>query len=458
MKTFISAILLVAALVADNAGAAGIVRIANGDCSALGAAAAAAPGAEPSLILLANGGSYPPCVLNVTGNIAIDGNGADFNLPAVPFTDIPQVAIAAGARLSMRHLTLSYSPAPGTSTKTPKIGSVFAGPPAIVNAGTLVLESVAIPDDAVFGYVSISGAWRHFMGNTGRVVLRNVTIKEVYDANNGQVADFTGLLSGNVEISHATIVTSKPFANLFGAGAISVANSIVIAPGTAICNPAVPHPNFVSLGGNIVSDAACGFNARNDRLAGDAHFLDFGLHGSITPTLALNYDSPAIGNGLAANCEAADARGLSRGTTHCDAGAYEVGGGNGKLSSTGMSGLYFNAANNGHYVSIQKLFADQALVIWNTFDEQGVPAWLYGVGTIGGNQIHVPQVAQNVGGKLHEGGSVDVSTPTLWGSFDVTLSDCYNATLSYSSPLPQFGTGSTTLQRLAFLDGVNCAP
>jgi len=80
------------------------------------------------------------------------------------------------------------------------------------------------------------------------------------------------------------------------------------------------------------------------------------------------------------------------------------------------------------------------------------------VGIINGNQIHVAQVAQNVGGTLHPGGGVSGSTPTLWGSFDVNLSDCYNASLSYSSLLPQFGTGSTTLQRLVFLDGVNCAP
>jgi len=96
-------------------------------------------------------------------------------------------------------------------------------------------------------------------------------------------------------------------------------------------------------------------------------------------------------------------------------------------------------------------------VIWNTFDQNGVPAWLYGVGTVNGNQIHVEQVAQNVGGILHAGGGVSGATPTLWGTLDVNLSDCYNASLSYNSVLPQFGSGSTTLLRLAFLDGVNCA-
>ena len=107
----------------------------------------------------------------------------------------------------------------------------------------------------------------------------------------------------------------------------------------------------------------------------------------------LNTNSPAIGNGVAANCEATDARGKTRGQQGCDSGAYEFGGGEGQLGAAGMSGVYFNAANNANYVSVQRLGGDFALVIWNTFDELGAPAWLYGVGTVSGSNIHVAQVA-----------------------------------------------------------------
>jgi hypothetical protein len=109
-------------------------------------------------------------------------------------------------------------------------------------------------------------------------------------------------------------------------------------------------------------------------------------------------------------------------------------------------------------VSIQRLHDDTALVIWNTFDENGMPAWLYGVGSVSGKTIHVPQVARNTGGKLLPGGDVVGSHAAVWGTFDVTLSDCYNAQLSYSSSDPEFGSGKTSLTRLAFLDDVNCAP
>jgi len=70
----------------------------------------------------------------------------------------------------------------------------------------------------------------------------------------------------------------------------------------------------------------------------------------------------------------------------------------------------------------------------------------------------VTQVGRNSGGKLLPGGEVVGSHAALWGTMDVDLSDCYTAKLSYNSNDPNFGSGSTPLTRLAFVDGVNCAP
>src|SRR5262249_51959421 len=112
-----------------------------------------------------------------------------------------------------------------------------------------------------------------------------------------------------------------------------------------------------------------------------------------------------------------------------------------------------------HYVSIQRLRNNTALVIWNTFDENGTPVWLYGVGDVlSGSYIHVGEVAQNVGGKLQPGGNVTGSKAQLWGYLNVAFTDWYNARLAYTAQVPFFGAGATSLQRLAFLDGVDCAP
>jgi hypothetical protein len=448
MKRLVRCLLLFAFGFAQTTFAAGIVRIANGDCASLTAAAAAASSQEPSLIVLARNGSYEGCPMNVSGNVAIDGAGAW--MPLLQYRSDSelgsQIMIASGGRLTVRNLNLGYPPsmlpAAGASPKF-----LVGYSPAIVNYGTLILDSVSVSGER-FGYSGIGAIGGGFIGNLGTLVLRNTSI---VDAGNA----FGTLLNGKVEISHSTISNSQAGSTtLLGVSApSSVANSVLMNNDGQVC----VGTGFTSRGGNITSDASCGFTASNDRVVADARLLDFGTHGGVVNTLALDYDSPAIGNGLLANCEATDARGLARGQNSCDSGAYEVGGGDGKLSATGMSGLYFNSANDGHYVSIQRLAGNLALVIWNTFDESGTPAWLYGVGTVTGDQIHVEQVAQNIGGILHAGGAVSGATPTLWGTFDLNLSDCYTASLTYNSLLPQFGSGSTSLQRLAFLDGVNCA-
>jgi hypothetical protein len=452
MKRLVRCLLLFALGATQAAFAGGIVHIANADCAALTAAAGAQPGREPSLIVLARNGSYAGCPMNVSGNVTIDGAGSW--MPLIQNRSDSglgdQIMIAAVGRLTIRNLNFGYPPSalPATeSTVPPKF--LISYVPAVQNFGTLVLDSVSVSGER-FGLSGIGTIGGGFIANLGTLVLRNTSIMD--GANS-----FQRLLNGNVEISHSTISNSQAGGAILldgTAASISVANSVLMNTDGQVCGSGT---GFTSRGGNITSDASCRFNAQNDRVVADARLLDFGTHGGVVGNTALGYDSAAIGNGLATNCEATDARGLSRGQNACDSGAYEVGGGNGKLSATGMSGLYFNASNNGHYVSIQRLAGKLALVIWNTFDETGTPAWLYGVGTVSGNQIHVEQVAQNIGGVLHAGGGVSGASPTLWGTFDVNLSDCYTASLTYASALPQFGSGSTSLQRLAFLDGVNCA-
>lgn len=277
--------------------------------------------------------------------------------------------------------------------------------------------------------------------------------------NSGGGLGFIFGAAGVVEISHSTIAGNQLPFGAFSAGNISIANSIIVDNGALNCASANgnPGPHVTSLGGNITDDPSCGLNAPGDRVVADAGLLDYAKHGGVVGTWALNYNSPAVRNGLAANCEATDARGASRGQNGCDAGAYELGGGNGHLAASGMTGLYFNAASNGHYVSVERLAGDQVLVIWNTFDQNGTPAWLYGVGTVSGSTIHVTQVAQNVGGVLHAGGAVTGATSTLWGSFDLNVHDCHAATLNYQSALPLFGAGAIDLQRLTYVNGLDCS-
>ncbi len=452
--------------VAQQAVASGIVRIANGDCAALSKAAAATPGQEPALIVLATNGSYTcAAAISVTGNITIDGAGA--TLPMLSGvtesgSETPAtIAVASGASLTVRNINLGNS-APNatagvTPTAQPKFCCAILGP-AISNSGNLTLDSVSIFGNQFSGGPEVVAIG--FFHNSGNLILRNVSIVGNFYSGNDP-ALLTN--SGSVDISQSSFVsTASGYAQALldstSPGTMNIRNSIIVNNGSyAAPDCAADIGQIMSLGGNIVSDTTCGLNGPDDHVLANAGLADFGNHGGLVQTLALNNNSPAIGNGLAANCEATDARGLTRGQNGCDSGAYELGGGPGQLTQSGMSGLYFNAASNGHFVSVQSLDANTALVIWNTFNQEGAPAWVYGVGTVSGNDIHVAQVAQNVGGVLHAGGNVTGATASLWGSFDLTVPDCLSATLNYQSALPLFGSGTINLQRLVFVNGVDCS-
>ena len=431
--------------------AAGIVRIADGDCNGLSATASAAPGHEPSSIELARNGSYGACFLNVSGNIAIDGAGAHMQIAA----GATQVTIAKGGRLKLRNLNLVGAEKPATAgavkATLPQPNFIYIVPTLIQNGGYLSLDAVSISGAGFYSSVSGGGG---ILASGGHTDINNVSIV----SNDFEMGGFE-LFDGDIAISQSTIANNSGAYAVVRNGPVSIANSIIATGSSASTCTNFFTSSVISLGGNITTDASCaGFNAAGDRVVANAGLDDFGTHGGVVGTIALNSDSPAIGNGLAVNCEATDARGAARGTASCDSGAYEFGGGAGKLAAAGSSGVYYQSgANNGHYVTVQRLGADYVLVMWSTFDQKGTPAWLYGVGTLSGTTITVPQVAENLGGILHAGGSVTGATPTFWGSMTLNLASCHAAQLDYKSSLPLFGSGSINLQRLVFIDGLDCS-
>ena len=461
-------LLLLACCVGQQAFAVGVVHIGDGDCAALEALVRVQPGQEPALIVLSRNGRFGCGTLEVNGNIEIDAQGATLvELANSSVSTAPSgIVVNAGATLTLRNAVIGFPPqglASVTQASIPAPGPKFCcviTSTAIVNSGSLTLDSVTLT--GMYYRDGLGAFVLGLIGNSGHLVMRNVSA-----IDNSYTGNLPALLAntGAVEISQSTFVTgsSNYTQALFssdGSGVIRIGNSIVANNGYAAA-PACASGSgrIVSLGGNVSTDSSCGFDAANDRVVADLRALDLADHGGVVPTLALNYDSPAIKNGLAANCEAVDARGLSRKGGACDSGAYEVAGGNGRISATGMSGLFFNPENNGHYVSIQRLFGNQVLVIWNTFDKNGVPAWVYGVGSLIGGivRIAVDPVAQNVGGTLQPGGNVVGAKAVAWGAMEVTFDNCYSALLRYASPLPEFGSGETRLTRLAFVDGVDCA-
>jgi hypothetical protein len=453
--------LILLLLVVNTAGAA-VARIADGDCPALSAAAASSAGSEPSLIVLAARGHYGLCQLSVTGNIAIDGAGASLQLlPRVATTSSSQITVLAGASLTLRNLnvvgqTLSVGSTPAQASMQASAGAtqtavLFFQSPVIANSGTLLLDSVSISGIDF----SVAVLATPLILNSGTLNLRNTTFVH----NTGPNLALIGT-SGEVEIAQSTFVGnnsgSASLLSVSGAGRFSVANSLFSANSSAACADTV---SVVSLGGNISGEGSCGLAASGDKVVANAVLGNFGNNGGLVSTVVLNENSPAVRAGLAANCEASDARATVRNVQArgaCDSGAFELGGGRGLLSQGGMSGFFFDASADGHYVTVQRLDWGSALVIWNTFDKNGQAAWIYSIGTVDGNHVHA-QGAQNLGGVLQPGGPPTGSHGMAWGNIDIDLTDCFNATFRYDSPLPNFGSGQFPLNRLAFLGDLDCS-
>ena len=448
------------------------VRVADGDCAGLSAAAAAAPGSEPSLIVLATKGHYTGgCFLVVTGNITIDGAGSFMSLgptnTAGPTT--AQVQVQPGGSLIVRNINLGVpaDSTSGTSQRTavispPSDPALFINNrPQIVNYGNLTIESASL-SGMTYATATLSGIATvspEMIDNNGQLLLRNVTVA----GNFGQGALISNI--GAVEISQSTISVPGSSLALFtttGFGATyAFANNLFSGNIGCLLDARFPFTAFVSQGGNVSPDSAssCNLVAPGDRVVADAGLGAFGDNGGLVNTVLLDGSSAAVRNGLAANCEASDARGVVRNVQArdgCDSGAYEFGGGHGLLSQGGMSGFFYDASADGHYVTVQRLDWGTALVVWNTFDKNGQAAWIYSIGSVDGNHVHA-QGAQNLGGVLQPGGPPTGSHGSVWGDIDITFSNCLGGSFSYNSPLANFGSGQFPLNRLAFLGDLDCS-
>jgi hypothetical protein len=441
-----------------------VVRVADGDCAALSTAATSAPGKEPSLIVLANRGHYGACQLIVSGAITVEGAGSTMALSSItPTVPSPptQIYVQQGGSLTLRNINLGARPAAAGHAANAVVAvppgrpsiSAFVESPRIDNLGNLVLDSVSLSGFVLgsnSGFISTA-----MVKNEGNLVLRNVSF--VNNVLNGLSMLVS---SGAAAISHSTFVnnasTTGGLLNADPNGTISIANSLFSNNEGGAC---AAGAKITSLGGNVITDSSCGFNQPGDHVVVDAGLGTFGDNGGLVATTALNGSSAAVRNGVTANCEAADARGTVRNVAArggCDSGAYEFGGGRGLLSQGGMSGFFYDASADGHYVTVQRLDWGSTLVIWNTFDKNGQAAWIYAIGEVSGNHIHA-QGAQNLGGVLQPGGAPTGSHGFVWGDIDIDLQSCFGGTFHYDSPLPNFGSGQFPLNRLAFLGDLDCS-
>jgi hypothetical protein len=141
------------------------------------------------------------------------------------------------------------------------------------------------------------------------------------------------------------------------------------------------------------------------------------------------------------------------GQAGCDRGAVEltpIG-----LAEGGINGLYFDPEADGHYLYIlQNDF--NTLVVWNTFDPDGHPVWVYGTGELQNGRSLIANTYINRNGRVSLNGDIEPAQDEHWGSLEIDMTSCTNGTVGFDSDLPEFGSGQFSIQRLAYVKQLGC--
>ncbi len=118
-------------------------------------------------------------------------------------------------------------------------------------------------------------------------------------------------------------------------------------------------------------------------------------------------------------------------------------------SYAGQSGAWYDPDRNGEGITLQWMARDEAVLYWFTYDLEGNPFWLFGVGAEEDGAIVFPVLHS---AERLPGGEVQL---TEWGSLALDL-ECKTGTLAWASMIEGFGEGSRDLKRLNTLASPAC--
>lgn len=120
-----------------------------------------------------------------------------------------------------------------------------------------------------------------------------------------------------------------------------------------------------------------------------------------------------------------------------------------------QSGSWFDPGHSGEGFSLQWQTNGSAVVTWFTYDPDGRPYWMIGVGEKSGDVLVFPELIATRGARF--GAEFDPNDVERfpWGRLQMDLG-CASGSADYESLLPEFGSGSFELTRLTVLRGLDC--
>lgn len=131
-------------------------------------------------------------------------------------------------------------------------------------------------------------------------------------------------------------------------------------------------------------------------------------------------------------------------------------GANGTPVNPSMGVSWYNPAEGGHGIMIDLLNAVQAWMCWFTFDLNGNAAWICALGDIAGDTIEFDQAFTVEGGAFPPLFDPQQIDEVPWGSITVSFSGCDSGTMTWSTTVPGFQSGSMPLKRLTSAWGMGC--
>ena len=113
---------------------------------------------------------------------------------------------------------------------------------------------------------------------------------------------------------------------------------------------------------------------------------------------------------------------------------------------SGLSGAWFDASQNGQGWMVEVLNEDLVLIYWFTYDRQGNPKWMLGVGEIEENGFFIESMEAPVGGRFGPSFDPDEVQYPYWGVLGISHVQCNRGVAAYieAETLDSFIYGDVT--------------
>jgi hypothetical protein len=129
---------------------------------------------------------------------------------------------------------------------------------------------------------------------------------------------------------------------------------------------------------------------------------------------------------------------------------------NGLMSyRSGLTGSFYDPARDGEGVVLHVFDHDRAAVVFFTYNDSGEQMWVLGTGTIIGATLQLDAPFTTRGGRFGSDFDPADVVHVPWGGLSLQLG-CENTSIGYEPQDSELGDGSSSMQRLTYLAGLNC--